>query len=221
VKIEEIINGYLIKRFIGEPKDLPKDECLREAKHILSLVHQHIPKDKVKAVFDVLCDFSNDPEAECKITDTTTQICQLFEQPKIKLFEMNFKYASENGRCLCHACIGEVEPADKQIQWFWEQCGIENRFEGDTGTWYYHYPDGQCDIESPPIDLNNLFKYAVPKLELKFQYLLRSMGSDGHMARVIALHPKPFTPRVKAEVWNKDPALALFWAIYRAFGGEE
>lgn len=57
------------------------------------------------------------------------------------------------------------KPTPEQIKEFWERYGIEERFESDTGTWYYHYPNHQCDIELPPIDLNSLFLYAVPKLE--------------------------------------------------------
>lgn len=38
-EIEEWINKYLTKQFIYDPKELPDDECLAEAKEILSYLH--------------------------------------------------------------------------------------------------------------------------------------------------------------------------------------
>jgi len=69
--------------------------------------------------------------------------------------------------------------------------------------------------------LDACFKHLVPELESReLQYLLRSMGSEGHMARLIALYPRPYRPRVVAEVWDKEPSLALCLAISKLIGQE-
>jgi len=102
---------------------------------------------------------------------------------------------------------------NEQIKEFWEWCGFEYKIPSDYGLpccdWW-QYPDGIQSSNSPPIDLNNLFKYAVPKLDY-------------------CDITKPETPKgwwvssVRIEVNNrivfghkidKDPALALFWAIW-------
>jgi len=107
----------------------------------------------------------------------------------------------------------EMEPTKEQIQWFWKQFGIEERFEGDTGTWYYHYPDGQCDIESPPIDLNNLFKYAMSKVKEVLNYPQEVHGFPGERYKFHGFLQRWI---YAIAIQGKDPALALFWAIYKA-----
>jgi len=115
------------------------------------------------------------------------------------------------------------KPTDAQIQELWEWCGLhieeqiwkEDHFEPD-GRWYdseglLYRGDFQYGI--PSIDLNNLFKYAVPKLE-----------KEGRMPH---LHPYGMPNRYwvgfdarcelqefTAPITPEKYALALFWAIW-------
>lgn len=66
------------------------------------------------------------------------------------------------------------EPTKEQIKKFWE-----------------YFDDW---IEYPSIDLNNIFKYIVPKLKKEGDIL---------------------------EAENSEPALALFWAIYRIIENDD
>lgn len=120
-----------------------------------------------------------------------------------------------------------MEPTKEQIQWFWEQCGfrygegivefpdsgISERING------WHYSDksfvpvwATLNGGLPPIDLNNLFKYAVPKLG---GLQLENVTDYGFTVRVNT------QPMVISIYNDKDPALALFWAIYKALGGKD
>ena len=93
-----------------------------------------------------------------------------------------------------------MNPTQEQIKEFWEGCGWEWWEKGEI--WCYG-GEMRC-INLPPIDLNSLFGYAVPKLDaitMGFQY-----GFEANW-------------RVKKKgTWyyakDLDPALALFWAIY-------
>ncbi len=94
-----------------------------------------------------------------------------------------------------------AELIQEQIKEFWEWCGLTEKLEtGDTyHCWYkdevlvfqyYHFMDS--------VDLNNLFKYAVPKLD---EYSAPSVEyAMGKFCEAIYKH--------------QDPALALFWAIW-------
>ena len=114
------------------------------------------------------------------------------------------------------------QPTKEQIKEFWEWCGwkpIQDREDGRLYIVLWEYNGGEDftkDHHLPPIDLNNLFKYAVPKLfELGLWYKLFS--DDGYHFCVIY---KEFTKEDVAAsiVGTEDPALALFWAIYDASG---
>ena len=100
-----------------------------------------------------------------------------------------------------------MEPNEEQIKRFWEHFGFyqekvkevydigySTMWKNDKGYWH---------SALPPIDLNNLFKYAVQKL---YWYILEDTFAEGHTA-IVSLSDK------KGQVTDKDPALALFWAI--------
>ena len=57
-------------------------------------------------------------------------------------------------------------------QWFWEKCGLVDTFEGDTGAHYWKAPNGDAGVDLPPIDLNNLFKYAESELDKKGEWFV-------------------------------------------------
>ena len=56
-----------------------------------------------------------------------------------------------------------TEQNKEKLKRFWEWCGFEDIFEGDTGAYYWRAPNGDAGADLPPTDLNNLFKYAVPR----------------------------------------------------------
>jgi len=96
------------------------------------------------------------------------------------------------------------QPTEEQIQWFWEQCGF--KIVGKT-TLHAEYPDGTIIVNGKylPIDLNNLFKYAVPRInQIGYGNILLQEWVD-----------KFYTEDTE----ELDPTLALFWAIYKALGG--
>ena len=84
-------------------------------------------------------------------------------------------------------------------------------WENDAQWWVS--PKGNYSIEPPSIDLNSLFQYAVPKVD---HYLLCNLQQQGggHIASVI-LNNKDY------EGLDKDPALALFWALYKVMEGKD
>ena len=114
------------------------------------------------------------------------------------------------------------KPTQEQIKEFWEWCGCtltyEMPLEGDTPTYYGLNPQGQ--IAYLRLDLNNLFKYAVPKLpfeKIHDQIFFIHYATDEWRCQL-------------GDYWGDDerrqtdilviedaetPALALFWAIYK------
>ena len=122
------------------------------------------------------------------------------------------------------------QPTKEQIQWFWERCG----FVGDylplidhsvdppqmyAGHWCFLFPDGTSVRVGhlPPIDLNNLFKYAVPKMGyVNIQF------SDQYSDVIPQFSATASIRFADNHIWaDEDPALALFWAIYKALGGAQ
>ena len=94
-------------------------------------------------------------------------------------------------------------PTKEQEQWLWEQCG----FKLEDGGWWC-LPNGIGLLVSlPPIDLNNLFKYAVPKL-------VEIFGAANTLDLLISWL-RDFL------LWGKDPADSLFLLVYKALGGED
>ena len=126
---------------------------------------------------------------------------------------------------------------EEKIKWFWEQCGL-SPIEMRYGYWddgghfcemqsnpyskgkQEHHHEEQCYLVSkgkygeyweivPPIDLNSLFQYAVPRVinilmaeqecseELAYDILFKKWGQIGHDAD------------------------ALFRAIFKALGGRQ
>ena len=98
-----------------------------------------------------------------------------------------------------------MKPTDEQIKEFWVKYGFKliPRYGGtnmDNPLW--RYPDGDANEKSPPIDLNNLFKWVVPTLNDAQKARLPGIFSDG--GKKFEFH----------WFWE-DPALALFWALWK------
>ncbi|KKK62670.1 hypothetical protein LCGC14_3002040 [marine sediment metagenome] len=113
-------------------------------------------------------------------------------------------------------------PTKEQIKELWEWCGFKLVDNSD-------YLLAECPIDYPLgfhlplIDLNNLFKYAVPRLQPDHEVVLRWSSvevRDGD--RNYPVCPKGWEATVFGQkgslidtsgVHPSDPALALFWAL--------
>lgn len=112
----------------------------------------------------------------------------------------------------------DKKPTEAQIKEFWEWCGVKLDDDGSFKWWYLpdgsHLPLG----EEPALDLNNLFKYAVPKVRYcdvtKIDTLNRS---EEYVASV---RYGEGTVGNTGYGRSKDPALALFWAIWEVIHNE-
>lgn len=85
-----------------------------------------------------------------------------------------------------------MKPTDEQIKEFWEWCGLKVIQSADG---YLMVKNAKGHTSWLDVDLNNLFKYAVPKVGKNH------MGLFAFWIR-------------QAVVEDKDPALALFWALW-------
>lgn len=92
---------------------------------------------------------------------------------------------------------------DKQIREFWEKCGFsQSKVQIRTNWW--HSSDGRV-MRLPPIDLNNLFKYAEKPVMLK-------VGAAGWLHIL-----NKWVYQVAMQ--GADPAQTLKMAIEEAFNG--
>jgi len=129
-----------------------------------------------------------------------------------------------------------MKPSDEQIKEFWEYFGFQYRLATEQrlvthklGRTQEHttkqykdvvkwlFPDGMELSSLPPIDLDNLWKYAVPKLVESGYTCGVGSDSNGSSAFCWAMLDRVVqtSPNYK---YHKDPALALFWAICFAHG---
>ena len=107
------------------------------------------------------------------------------------------------------------KPTEAQIKKFWEWCGWQIHHDAIKGEWISIRPDGNTYMSTvdkkylpllfEPMDLNNLFKYAVPKAH-------NQLGDEGFYELM-----KGWT---RAIIFGREPALALFWAIYSIIEGD-
>ncbi len=93
-----------------------------------------------------------------------------------------------------------MEPTKEQIKWLWEQCGFSR-----DGAWWISPNNKRTDVFPPRLDLNNLFRYAVPLLEGKLGY------KEAY---------KLLIRWITEVIEGKDPAESLFWAVFKALGGK-
>jgi len=96
------------------------------------------------------------------------------------------------------------QPTEAQIKKFWERYGVKAEpFVTDT---YGEFGGRVTGEKYPPIDLNNLFKYAVPKV---ISVDLKTWSCEPFATQATVFNIKAITSE-----WDKDPALALFWALW-------
>jgi hypothetical protein len=110
--------------------------------------------------------------------------------------------------------MSKEQPTQEQKKEFWEWCGLRwtSRWTHQYPQGYWTYLDNYVHIEPPTLDLNNLFKYAVPKLH----YLSLEFGNTSQA--YLAQTALTITDKLKAKK-DVDPALALFWAIWKVIHG--
>ena len=113
---------------------------------------------------------------------------------------------------------GGIDATNKeQIKQFWEWCG----FWTETGQlWHFPEPEGHRFLFNlPKIDLNNLFKYAVPKVREKGCRTMLSDKTEGdvvmYMGRVYGRQTDGFL-----DAYDKESELALFCAIWKVIPKE-
>ena len=119
-----------------------------------------------------------------------------------------------------------MKPTIEQTEKFWEWCGFKQLPKGNR---FYHFeqtrkvmdwqaPSSETIPYLPSLDLNNLFKYAVPKLITLGYDCLISTSEDFYECEIC---DSRFPPVKQAQLkQDKDPALALFWAIYKVIEEE-
>ena len=108
------------------------------------------------------------------------------------------------------------EPTEAELKRFWEWCGVDGEAEicviGDRTGEY------TGKLVYPPLDLNNLFKYAVPRLPHFREHLLTiqfipTSSAFNEPDREWACSIRQYSDEISADKFGVTPALALFWAI--------
>jgi len=106
-----------------------------------------------------------------------------------------------------------MKPTNEQTKEFWEWCGLIYKDEVGYHGWYkgFGFEGSEWVADELPIDLNNLFLYAVPKVARW------EMGNnkDSLTYAVVCAKGQQFPGQAQ----DKDPALALFWALNKVKDG--
>ena len=122
-----------------------------------------------------------------------------------------------------------MKPTEEQQEKLWKWCGWRRVPEGKKAFHYercqkvmnWYAPDNQerSYKSLPPIDLNNLFKWAVPKW-------IKTFPHSGGCQVAYRIETPLFVSLSKADSKNnlgnldEEFALALFWAINNIFNKE-
>jgi len=126
--------------------------------------------------------------------------------------------------------VENEQPTEEQLKKFWEWCGLERPPKSCKERNHMVVRKGGYPFCQPvELDLNNLFKYAVPKLgewSIEFRLNLAELVEciitkkvhHNDATDMLSCHP---TWRIVGEGKDKDPALALFWAIYKVTEAED
>lgn len=107
-----------------------------------------------------------------------------------------------------------MKPTQEEIKHLWESFGFKYEKTGQRHipevfeVYQWRYPDGEHYDSLPPIDLNSLFKWAVPRA---IQKMMGELTYDRRSA-VKALFRWWLNNNPNG---IEDPALALFWAIWK------
>lgn len=106
------------------------------------------------------------------------------------------------------------QPSEAQVKELWEwlgwRYGVDKADPINPDNLWFPPNSTCCRQPLPPIDLNNLFKYAVPKpIDVHFKY---DTSYPEHTIGEINCWLYHKGKVYKG--WSYDPALALFWAIW-------
>jgi hypothetical protein len=118
---------------------------------------------------------------------------------------------------------GSMKPTEEQIKKFWEWCGLYKDLATNGERYWFmgeEIVSPTNEEGNPIIDLNNLFKYAVPKLIATGHWLgmiTTQLSSDTQYT--FAIYVEKYKDKAEHEASDKDPALALFWAISKVIEG--
>ncbi len=103
-------------------------------------------------------------------------------------------------------------------QEFWERCGLTYTKDRDKTLTWYDSEENFVDFGYPDIDLNNLFKYAVPKARdysennalQVVEFLWQGVNISNQVECNVVFDNEEFCGR------DEDPATALFRALDEA-----
>lgn len=117
------------------------------------------------------------------------------------------------------------EPTEEQIKEFWEWCGFKRKLSASENPHYWTYYSDEIGLISrndlPPIDLNNLAKWAVPKLikdtatelEIHFDYLPSHNKWNCQLG--LGFYEREESKYNLAVATGDTLVLSFFWAIYK------
>ena len=118
----------------------------------------------------------------------------------------------------------DKEPTEAQVKEFWEWCGFkweaipDSCMQRKRPVEGWLYPQGIYMRKTPPLDLNNLGKYAVPKLYAE-GYNYKLWSDDGyHFAQIFPIdnHEDIVGASIVGELEAKDAlyrAIVSFWEV--------
>jgi len=116
------------------------------------------------------------------------------------------------------------QPTQEQLKRFWEWCGFQFWQPVEGGAIDVLDPDGSfylspSKLAIPSLDLNNLFKHAVPRATKDGFTVELEASNKSEIYWAMAIDYRNLPEEV---YWSdsKDPALALFWAIWEAMEAE-
>jgi hypothetical protein len=121
----------------------------------------------------------------------------------------------------------DKQPTESEIEELWKWCGFKEvlsrelwQYEKyrETNHWW-EAPSGRKFLELPELDLNNLFEYAVPKLQPEVIEFVPVTGVkeqfDYGQKWGCLLILKGWAVKKSVISNNPNPALVLFWAIWK------
>ena len=101
----------------------------------------------------------------------------------------------------------EKRPSESEIREFWEWCGFKIAWSDAYGSTGWNDPVGHFCFDLPPIDLNNLGEYAVPKA---IEKIMAEQGWSSDVAYAILF--KEWLQKLELDIPNHEGT--LFWAIW-------
>ena len=110
-----------------------------------------------------------------------------------------------------------MKPTEEQIRRFWKWCRCQLQCEMPEGfdklpSWSGLTPEGRLGFFL--LDLSNIFRWAVPMLDKAKVITNDAPGGDRFFNGEAEYSGR------RGACTDEDPALALFWAIYKVIDGD-